>query len=183
MCVRCIRWFVFVNPECGLVITTQTGTRSNSQSGSNFLITFFFENGHIPPQTLSRAFDNGAYDEFTFNLPATGLGQFQALKIANTGNDGWRLETLTASYGRFRGTATTISWNYEQWIDGDGSSATAPASDFFYADGSWASHPSLSAFEIGLVCPCVHCPCLPSPSARTLFCEANLTNAGIPCAI
>lgn len=160
------------------VITTQTGTRNNAQSGSNFLITFFFEHGHIPPQRLSSGFDNGAHDEFAFNLPATGLGEFQALKIANTGNDGWRLERLTALYGRYRSSPTQVSWDYDQWIDGDGSSATAPASDFFYADGSWASNPSLSAFEMGLVCPCVLSPCLQGHSAR-LLCEANLTHGGV----
>ena len=103
-----------------MVVTTLTGTRSNSQSGSNFLVpspdniyviiqilpfapafrsilwhlytgrsqvTFFFENGHVPPQTLSRGFANGAFDSFRFQLPTSG-GAFQAMKIANTGNDG-----------------------------------------------------------------------------------------------
>ena len=94
--------------------------------------------GHIPSQRLSNGFENGAFDEFTFHLSARALGEFRALKIANTGNDGWRLATLTATFGR----GNTVTWEYDQWIDGNGASADHPAAEFFYADGTWASQGS-----------------------------------------
>ena len=39
--------------RAGLLPQTQTGTVSNAQSAATFLITFFFENGHVPPRTLN----------------------------------------------------------------------------------------------------------------------------------
>ena len=96
-------------PTTRLWLTTQTGTRNNAQTSATILVTFFFEGGHVPPQILSSGFGNGDRDEFVFDLPS-GSQRLTAVKIGNTGNDGWRLDTLSV---RHRG--ATTQWPCDEW--------------------------------------------------------------------
>ena len=63
----------------------------------------------VPPQILSSGFGNGDRDEFVFDLPS-GSQRLTAVKIGNTGNDGWRLDTLSV---RHRG--ATTQWPCDEW--------------------------------------------------------------------
>merc|ERR1712167_327915 len=98
-------------------------------------------------------FENGASDSFTYNIG--DIGTFYAAKISNTGNDGWRLDTLTITIND----DPPMIWAYDKWIDGNGSSENAPHADFFYADGTVASDAGLSATEIMMTCPAEFATC------------------------
>ena len=61
----------------------------------------------------------------------TVAGDFVALKLYNTGSDGWRLEELSFQMPAFTG--PKLLWQYDQWLDADGNGASEPAADIFYA--------------------------------------------------
>jgi len=135
-------------------VTTVTGSINNAQSGSTFLITFYGSEGHTVPQILSSSFANGATDVFTYEVG--DIGQFEAIKIENTGNDGWRLMEMTMVSD-----FATVTWSYDKWIDGNGSSESAPHADYFFYDGTTASD-SASTFgvtDMQLACPAETMPC------------------------
>eukprot|EP01047_Picozoa_sp_COSAG01_P042569 COSAG01_NODE_3725_length_5760_cov_46.275746_5_plen_696_part_00 len=136
------------SPTQRVVINTLTNATSRwSESRSTFLISFFFRSGHVPPQVLSHGFRAGDATDYIFDLPANA--QLWAVKILNTGNDGWKLDRLTISPSL----SPSVVINYNGWIDGDGSSARTPKSEIFYMDGSWASQGHLSPTEVQRVCP------------------------------
>jgi hypothetical protein len=58
-------------------------------------------------------------------------GDFVAVKLYNTGVDGWRLEELSVQMPAFTG--PKLLWQYDQWLDADGIGASEPAADIFYA--------------------------------------------------
>ena len=149
-----------VNGKCSstVQVTTVTGTRNNAQSGSMFLITFYGTEGHSVPQVLSNSFENGAVNVFTFEVG--DVGELLAIKITNTGNDGWRLMELTVEPA-MNSDFAPMTWSYDKWIDGDGSSEAAPHADFFFWDGTTASD-SASTFgpaDMQLACPAEAGPC------------------------
>lgn len=145
-----------------VTVTTVTGTRNNAQSNSLFIITLYGTNGHTPPTTLSSGFANGATDVINYDIG--DIGDFVAAKIWNTGNDGWRLETLTINIG-----GNDYIFAYDQWIDGNGSTEQAPHAELFYADGSWSSQGGVSMAEIQIMCPSQTAACMADATCVSEF--------------
>lgn len=89
-----------------------------------------------------------------------------AFKIVNTGNDGWWPTTIdmTGDYG-------TVSWAFDRWMDGNGSSQNAPHSDYFYFDGTTAADTAgvISATDVQVACPAEAAACFADATCPAEF--------------
>ena len=108
-----------------LDITTVTSTANNAQTGSEIQIEVFGSLGHVGPMVLTGSYCdehqhfmcNGATQTFHFDIG--DIGTLSSVRLFNSGNDGWKLDTLTVSDdGQQQSWDNTIS----PWLDGDGSS-------------------------------------------------------------
>jgi hypothetical protein len=153
-------------------VTIRSHTSSGSTgygSRSTFLVSFWYEFGHVPPQVLGRSFNAGQDDRFDFDMPAHG-GNLIGVKILCTGNDGWKVDSLSIAAG-----GPAVQYDYNGWIDGDGNGPSSPKSEIFYLDGTWASQGTLSTAEVQQECGVPYQQCLATNT--TSHCMVDLQQA------
>jgi hypothetical protein len=107
------------------VVETVTSDRNNAATSNPQMITIWGTNGFVGPMLLSDTFAQGASDSFSLDI--SDIGEFVGLRLTNTGNNGWHLETLKVTYGE-----SIYSWVYGSWLDGNGG-LNSPHSDMFMA--------------------------------------------------
>lgn len=105
-------------------VTTVTGSVANSATNSDQYIQIWGSNGFVGPMLLSASFGGGASDTFTLDI--ADIGTFIGLKLINTGNDGWHLDSLQADYA-----SQPMVWTYGAFLDGNGG-YNSPHQDFFW---------------------------------------------------
>ena len=108
------------------IVRAATGERNNAGTNSEVLITLYGANGHAGPVALGMDMAQGAAEEYSLDI--ADIGELFAVKVYNTGNDGWFLETISVEIN-----GKEIVWQFGQWLDGNGSTMQAPHSTFFYA--------------------------------------------------
>jgi hypothetical protein len=109
-----------------LPVTTVTGDVQYANSGSGQFIQIWGTNGYYGPIILGGSFSRGAID--TTELAVPDIGDLVAVKLWNTGNDGWLLDSLTVGWG------TNYTWTYGQFLDGNGG-YNSPHADMSAATG------------------------------------------------
>jgi hypothetical protein len=121
-------------------ITTITSSTAGSETGNRQNIVIYGSNGFVGPLTLGNRFGRGATNTRSFNIP--NIGNFIELKITNTGNDGWKPDKLTASYGTLK-----RKWTYGAFIDGNGNTNTPHADVFVVAQAACAAGPTTYVYQ------------------------------------
>lgn len=66
----------------------------------------------------------------TFDLDLADVGDLYAIKIYNTGTDGWMLDDISLDVG-----GTSYAWTYGQVLDGDGNGDITHSVYFYAANG------------------------------------------------
>ena len=77
-----------------VTITTATGDINHANTNADILVTVYGSNGHFGPVSMTggASLTRGAAEVWTLDMP--DVGELFAVKLLNTGNDGWYLEQL-----------------------------------------------------------------------------------------